>query len=143
MTDEQLQRTDGELTQPATDEAHSIDQRATLIAAVASLAASLSPAGAALLLDVEKTTEPWIRFAFGLALGLSVTCFLVAAFFSVRTHHKTLPPRAPLTPDGSEARPGVEAMRIKRKRAHWALRFLMVGLGFVVILTWLAVVAAL
>jgi hypothetical protein len=181
------------LIQPASDEAHAIDQRATVIATVASLAASLSPAGAALLLDVEKMAEPfWIRPVFGIALGLSVTCFLIAAALCVSTHRQNVPLCDSIFPSavapGRPARRGrprsatalssvvsiedggrpsggttklaaggmhklaeeVEGslqthwMTVRTKRQHTskALTFLVIGLGFIVILTWLAFVGA-
>ena len=67
---------------------------ATTIAAVASLAASLCPAGAALLLDVQKWNNPsGIMIAFGVVLVLSVTCFLIAAFLSLCAHSLKSPQR--------------------------------------------------
>jgi hypothetical protein len=159
MTDEDARKVirAHNLTQPAVDEARSADQRATAIAAVASLGASLSPAGAALLLDVQKWKNPsGMRTGFGVVLLLSVTCFLIAAFLSLTTHRLMSPHRELASPkpsrehsakqeeqpieDGLKA--GWQAAKDKHDRAVQALWALVAGLLFVWILTLLALLGA-
>jgi hypothetical protein len=149
------------LNQPAADEARSVDQRATAIAAVASLAASLSLAGAALILDADKLTKPaFVRLGFGLVLSASVLFFLAAAVASVWVHRQRCPLQGLIwAPDGpaSVTDDGLFAVATRLEdgiTGHWktvtakhrgavvALLFLVAGLVCILLLTVLAVVAA-
>ena len=149
------------LNQPATDEARSADQRATVIAAVASLAASLSPAGATLLLDEGKLIRPLgVRIAFGVALLLAVLCFLIAAILALGVHRRKWPPRDTVALDGSlrdDAEVKMHAMAAamednfasnwrtaqdKHRGAVLALQFLIAGLAFILVLTAVSLLSA-
>jgi len=78
----------------------SADQRATALAAVASLASSLALAGVALIIDTSKwTSPPLVRYAFGALLLLAVfyfpsrryTQFLGIEVHPNPTHDRSLP----------------------------------------------------
>ncbi|UQU61681.1 hypothetical protein COUCH_21805 [Couchioplanes caeruleus] len=158
VTDEgwaRLQRAHA-VNQPATEESRTADQRAGLIAAVASLAASLSLTGATLILDETALDRPsWVRWWFGLILVLSVTLFVLAAIMSLRVHleRRPLPDELAghdlthwVTAAADQLETSVRAnwttAAAKHRKVVWALVCLIAGLVLVAVLTVLAWVSA-
>ncbi|MGA5298499.1 hypothetical protein ACPCHT_01150 [Nucisporomicrobium flavum] len=158
VTDEgwaRLQRAHA-VNQPAAQESRMADQRAGLIAAVASLAASLSLTGATLILDENALDRPsWVRWWFGLVLVLSVTLFVLAAIMSLRVHLERRPLREDLTDHDlahwvtaaaeqleRDVRANWATAAAKHRKVVWALGCLIAGLVLVAVLTVLAWVSA-
>jgi hypothetical protein len=138
----------------AAADAHASDQRASMVAGVATLAATLSTAGADQILDGDKLTDPsWIRTGFGIVLIASVICFFLAAAAALSTHLARWPQHGDLTkePDAwlaeteERLRAGLRdhwrAANVKHRWAALALGLLVAGLFLIVILTVVAALA--
>jgi hypothetical protein len=145
-----------DINRPAAEESRTADQRASLIAAVASLAASLSLTGATLILDENALDRPsWVRWWFGLVLVLSVGLFVLAAILSLRVHLERRPLHEDLTEHDlahwvtaaadqleRNVRANWATAAAKHRKVVWALGCLIAGLVLVAVLTILAWVSA-
>jgi hypothetical protein len=107
----------------------SADQRATVVAATATIAATLALNGATIIVDTAKLTAPsGIRLLFGGALIVSVLFFTGATLAAALGHQKRWETIA--CEDSSHQ----EAMsRIKHKHVSTSMWFLFAGMFFVVL----------
>jgi len=126
----------------------SADQRATALAAVASLAATLALAGAAIIIDVGKwppAVRPslaWFaRHGFGLCLLLAVGFFSIAAFHALKGHG--IKPGDKLAQAGDGETSIEKTSNAKHGVLHSSMKSLAWGLVFVFVLTICAFVAGL
>jgi hypothetical protein len=104
----------------------SADQRATALAAVSSIAASLALSGAAIIVDTGKLMSPsWIRPAFGSLLIVAVLMFSLSAFIAVLAHQQKREACKPL----------VGVSNNKHARVNLSMWFLLVGMLCVLLLT--------
>ena len=125
--------TDGD---PAVAEHHanvrSADQRATGLAAGASLAASFALSGAAIIADAGKLRSPmWTQWAFGWILVLTVALFTLSAFAALSGHRMQEKCNRPLDKLGGA----------KHARVNASLWFLSFGMAGVVLMSLAATVA--
>lgn len=129
----------------------SADQRATALAAVASLAATLALSGAAIIIDMDKwRTAVGIRHLFGVVLIAAVVLFSISAFRALRGHGLELDDGAQAQDEADEmdkdkdGKSPLEDLSIAKHRAvHSSMWFLWVGIACVALLTVLAFVARL
>jgi hypothetical protein len=71
----------------------SADQRATALAATATITASLALTGASIVVDTAKMSQPtWVRPWFSWILVFTVLAFTVAAAVAVNGHRKQWDP---------------------------------------------------
>jgi hypothetical protein len=98
------------------------DQRATAVAAAASITASLALAGAAIVVDFQKLASPsWIRQTFGWILVAAVLCFTLAAAVSASAHRQTPPGDMQPTPHIVRWRKRLADFAIKKAARHAGL----------------------
>ena len=116
----------------------SADQRATALAATATITSTLALAGAAIIVDTGKLTQPtWVRPWFSWALFLAVLAFTMAAVIAIHGHHSQLDPcvgsEHPLHPSNLS--------RSKHNHVTGSMSCLLAGMAFVLLVAFISIFA--